>query len=127
LSTLYSYAEEGIGGLSATTNPFDTIYATIFRLTISTVAASSVAANPALCGELRTIFRELDQSGTPFTILFPWFLGWERMQRFYLMKKFHTIMTTALDERRKEGPNDEDPMQYLIDAGLSSAEITQVC
>ncbi|KAJ7877351.1 cytochrome P450 [Mycena leptocephala] len=125
LSTLYSYAEEGIRGLSATTNPFDTIYATIFRMTINTVAASSVAANPALCNAFQTIFRELDQSGTPFTILFPWFLGWERIQRFYLMKKFYNIMTTAIDDRKKEGRDDEDPMQYLIDAGLSSIEITQ--
>ncbi|KAJ6608070.1 hypothetical protein B0H10DRAFT_1955726 [Mycena sp. CBHHK59/15] len=123
---LYSYADEGIRSLGATTNPFETIYATIFHLTVNTVAASSVAASPAICSALAKIFHELDQSGTPFTILFPWFLGWERMQRFYLMKQFYSIMNAAIDERRKEGRNDDDPMQYLIDAGLSSMEITQV-
>ncbi|KAJ7929747.1 cytochrome P450 [Mycena leptocephala] len=122
---LYQYADECINGLSAQTNPFDTIYRTIFRLTVNTIAASTIASSPAICDALAKIFHELDQSGTPATILFPWFPGWERMQRFYLMKKFYNIMTAAIDERRSEGRNDEDPMQYLIDAGLSSLEITQ--
>ncbi|KAJ7808618.1 cytochrome P450 [Mycena olivaceomarginata] len=122
---LYQYADECISGLGATTDPFDTIYKTIFRLTVNTIAASSIAASPAICDALAKIFHELDQSGTPATILFPWFPGWERMQRFYLMKQFYDIMSAAIDERKKEGRNDEDPMQYLIDAGLSSLEITQ--
>ncbi|KAJ7459953.1 cytochrome P450 [Mycena latifolia] len=125
MPTLYSYADECISSFGSTTNPFETIYATIFRLTVNTIASSSVAASPAICSALGKIFHELDQSGTPFTILFPWFLGWERMQRFYLMKKFYNFMIVAIDERRKEGRNDNDPMQYLIDAGLSSMEITQ--
>ncbi|KAJ7095786.1 cytochrome P450 [Mycena belliarum] len=125
LPILYSYADQCISGLSAQTNPFETIYATIFRLTVNTIASSSIASSPAICAALGEIFHELDQSGTPFTILFPWFMGWERIQRFYLMKKFYNIMTAAIDERRKEGRNEDDPMQYFIDAGLSSMEITQ--
>ncbi|KAF7309061.1 MFS domain-containing protein [Mycena kentingensis (nom. inval.)] len=95
LSTLYSYATDGVASLQSTTNPFDTIYATVFRLTIATVASQSLAARTAHCDELQGIFRELDKSGTPFTILFPWFMGWERIQRFYLMKRFHNIFTLA--------------------------------
>ncbi|KAK7046554.1 cytochrome P450 6A1 [Favolaschia claudopus] len=125
LPILYRYADECITGLGTQTNPFDTIYRTIFRLTVNTIAASSIAASPVLCDTLSKIFHELDQSGTPATILFPWFPGWERMQRFYLMKQFYDIMTAAIQERKIEGRNDGDPMQYLIDAGLSSLEITQ--
>ncbi|KAJ7129908.1 cytochrome P450 [Mycena crocata] len=125
LPTLYAYADECISGLSSTTDPFQTIYGTIFRLTVDTIAASSIAANPAVCNALMNIFHELDRSATPVTILFPWFLGWERMQRFYLMKGFYNTMTAAIDQRRADGRNDEDPMQYLIDSGLSSIEITQ--
>ncbi|KAJ7894871.1 cytochrome P450 [Mycena olivaceomarginata] len=47
------------------------------------------------------------------------------MRRFYLMKRFYDIMTAAIEARRTEGRDDEDPMQYLIDEGLSSLEITQ--
>jgi sterol 14-demethylase len=79
-----------------------------------------------VCDALVEIFHELDQSGTPATILFPWFPWWERMRRFYLMKRFYDIMTAAIEARRTEGRDDEDPMQYLIDEGLSSLEITQV-
>ncbi|KAF8194035.1 cytochrome P450, partial [Mycena galopus ATCC 62051] len=107
------------------TDPFESIYRTIFRLTVNTIAASSIAASPAICDALAKIFHELDRSGTPTTILFPWFPGRERMQRFYLMKQFYDIMTAAIEERKKEGRNDDDPMQYLIDVGLSSLEITQ--
>ncbi|KAJ7673938.1 hypothetical protein DFH06DRAFT_1292704 [Mycena polygramma] len=124
MPTLYQYADECISGLTATTNPFDSLYRTIFRLTVNTIASSSISASPAICDALAKIFHELDKSGTPATILFPWFPGWESMQRFYLMKQFYDIMTTAIDERRTEGCNNEDPMQYLIDAGLSSLEIT---
>lgn len=126
---LYQYADEWVSGLGTgkLTNPFDTIYRTVFRLTVNTIAASSISASPAVCDALVKIFHELDQSGTPATILFPWFPWWERVQRFYLMKHFYDIMTAAVDERRKEGRNEEDPLQYLIDEGLSSLEITQVC
>ncbi|KAJ7927837.1 cytochrome P450 [Mycena leptocephala] len=124
---LYQYADEWVSGLGTgkLTNPFDTIYRAVFRLTVNTIAASSISASPAICDALVKIFHALDQSGTPATILFPWFPWWERVQRFYLMKHFHDIMTAAVDERRKEGRNEEDPLQYLIDEGLSSLEITQ--
>jgi sterol 14-demethylase len=127
--TLYQYADEWVSGLGTgkLTNPFDTIYRTVFRLTVNTIAASRISASPAVFDALVKIFHELGQSGTPATILFPWFPWWERVQRFYLMKHFHDIMTAAVDERRKEGRNEEDPLQYLIDEGLSSLEITQVC
>ncbi|KAK7036241.1 cytochrome P450 6A1 [Favolaschia claudopus] len=122
---LYQYAEESIGALEPITNPFDSIYRTVFRLTINTIAASSISANPAVCDALVKIFHELDRSGTPATILFPWFPWWERVRRFYLMKHFHDIMMVALAERRREGRDDEDPLQFLLDEGLSSLEITQ--
>ncbi|KAJ6583035.1 cytochrome P450 [Mycena vulgaris] len=125
LLLLYSYADEAIGSLGATTNPFETIYPIILRLTVNTLAASSVAASPTICSALARIFHGLDQSGTPFMILFPWFLGWARMQRFYLMGQFYGIVNAAIDGRRKDGRNDDDLMQYLIDAGLSSIETTQ--
>lgn len=125
MNLLYSSAVEGIGSLDATTNPFESVYAIVFRLTVHTLATSRVASNPTLCADVRRIFNALDQCGSPFTIMFPWFLGRERIQRFYLMKRFHNIISAAGSDRR-EDRNDEDPMQYLIDVGLSSLEITQV-
>ncbi|KAJ7911645.1 cytochrome P450 [Mycena leptocephala] len=122
---LCSYADEAVSGFGPTTDPFKTIYETIFRLTVNTIASSSVAASPITWPALKKIFHKLDQPGTPVMVLFPWFLGWERIRRFYLMKQFYTIMCAATDERRKEGRNEEDPLQYLIDGGLSSLEITQ--
>ncbi|KAJ7479438.1 cytochrome P450 [Mycena galericulata] len=122
---LYQYADECIGELSNITNPFDTIYRTVFRLTVNSIAASSISASPVMCDTLVKIFHELDQSGTAATVLFPWFPWWERMRRFYLMKQFHNVMTAALCDRRTHGRDEEDPMQYLIDEGLSSLEITQ--
>ncbi|KAJ7151758.1 cytochrome P450 [Mycena crocata] len=124
LHTLYAYADECITGLSSTTDPFQSIYGTIFRLTVNTIAASRIAADAAVCDKLRKIFHELDQSATPATVLFPWFLGPQRLHRFYLMKRFSDIMGAAIKDRRK-GRSEEDPMQYLIDAGLTSMEITQ--
>ncbi|KAJ7182252.1 cytochrome P450 [Mycena crocata] len=123
--TLYAYAAECIDGLAATTNPFESIYGTIFRLTVNTIGARSIAASPTICDALMKIFHELDQAATPVTILFPWFCGPERMQRFYLMKRFYDIMSAAIEQRRKDGRNDDDPIQYVIDAGLSPMEITQ--
>ncbi|KAJ7339988.1 cytochrome P450, partial [Mycena albidolilacea] len=111
--------------LDTLTNPFSEIYRVVYRLTVNTIAASSISASPGVCDALVEIFHELDQSGTPATILFPWFPWWERMQRSYLMKRFYDIMTAAIEARRTEGRDDEDPMQYLIDEGLSSLEITQ--
>ncbi|KAJ7894860.1 cytochrome P450 [Mycena olivaceomarginata] len=121
---LYQYAGECISSLGTVTNPFSEIYRVVFRLTVNTIAAWSVSASPGVCDTLVEIFHELDQSA-PATILFPWFPWWERMRRFYLMKRFYDIMTAAIEARRTEGRDDEDPMQYLIDEGLSSLEITQ--
>jgi hypothetical protein len=42
------------------------------------------------------------------------------------MKQFYNTMRDTIDERKREGRNDEDPMQFLIDQGLSTIEIAQV-
>ncbi|KAF7358741.1 Cytochrome P450 [Mycena sanguinolenta] len=122
---LYQYADQSISDLANIIDPFDTIYRIVFRLTVNTIGASSISANSDVCDALVNIFHELDKSGTPATILFPWFPWWERMRRFYLMKHFHDITTAAVDDRRKSSRDDDDPLQYLLDQRLSSLEITQ--
>ncbi|KAJ6518243.1 cytochrome P450 [Mycena vitilis] len=125
LPSLYQYAEECISGLDTTTNPFDTIYDMIVRLSVNTFASSGIAASVASSSTVAQISRGLDRPGTPIAILFPWFLGWGRIRRFYLLRQLYRRMTSAICERRREGRNDKDPLQYMLDAGLSSLEISQ--
>ncbi|KAF8177510.1 cytochrome P450 [Mycena galopus ATCC 62051] len=123
---LYAYANDRISGLTATTtNPFETFAEIIFRLTVTTTTSLNIAENPAACNALLKIFHGLDKAATPVTVLFPWFFGPDRMRRFYLMKQFYNIMRDTIDERQREGRNENDPMQFLIDQGLSTTEITQ--
>ncbi|KAJ7081266.1 cytochrome P450, partial [Mycena epipterygia] len=106
-------------------DPFETFPEIIFRLTVTTTTSLNIAANPAACNALLKIFHGLDQAATPVTVLFPWFFGPVRMRRFYLMQKFYNTIRDTIDERKREGRNEDDPMQFLIDQGLSTIEITQ--
>lgn len=127
MPTLYAYAYDRIDGLAATTiDPFETFPEVIFRLTVTTTTSLKIAANAAACDALLKTFHGLDKAATPVTVLFPWFFGPDRMRRFYLMKQFYNTMRDTIDERKIEGRNDEDPMQFLIDQGLSTMEIAQV-
>ncbi|KAJ7080986.1 cytochrome P450, partial [Mycena epipterygia] len=110
---------------ATTIDPFETFPEIIFRLTVTTTTSLNIAANPAACNALLKIFHGLDLAATPVTVLFPWFFGPDRMRRFYLMKQFHNTMRDTIDERKREGRNEDDPMQFLIDQGLSTIEITQ--
>ncbi|KAJ7032569.1 cytochrome P450 [Mycena alexandri] len=123
---LYAYAYTQMGDLAGTTiDPFDTFREVIFRLTVNTTTSLNVAANPAACNALLKIFHGLDLAATPVTVLFPWFFGPDRIRRFYLMKQFYNTIRDTINERKLKGRNDDDPMQFLIDEGLSTIEITQ--
>ncbi|KAF7328159.1 Cytochrome P450 [Mycena venus] len=125
MPTLYAYAYNHISGFGATTDPFESFPEIIFRLTVSIVTSSNIAANQAACNALLQIFIGLEKAATPVTVLFPWFFGPDRMRRFYLMKQFYNVMLDTIAERKKEGRNEDDAMQFLIDQGLSTMEITQ--
>ncbi|KAJ7775559.1 cytochrome P450 [Mycena metata] len=126
MPTLYSYAYDRMGHLAATTiNPFETFPEIIFRLTVTITTSLDIAANPAACNALLKVFHGLDMAATPVTVLFPWFLGPDRIRRFSLMKQFYNTIRETIDERKAQGRNDDDPMQFLLDEGLSPIEITQ--
>ncbi|KAJ7131551.1 hypothetical protein C8R43DRAFT_1133769 [Mycena crocata] len=125
MPTLNEYAYDGIESLGATTNPFESFPEIIFRLTVTTTTSSKIAASKDACLELLRIFGGLEKAATPVTVLFPWFFGPDRMRRFYLMKQFYNTMRDTIDERKKDGRNDDDAMQFLIDEKLSTIEITQ--
>ncbi|KAJ7137457.1 cytochrome P450 [Mycena crocata] len=125
MPTLYDYAYDHISSLGKTTDPFKTFPEVIFRLTTTTTTSSRIAASPPACDALLKIFHGLEKAATPVTVLFPWFFGPDRMRRFFLMKQFYNIMRDTIDERKREGRNEDDPMQFLIDESLSTIEITQ--
>ncbi|KAJ7138638.1 cytochrome P450 [Mycena filopes] len=126
MPTLYAYAYDGMDGRAGTTiNPFETFPQVIFRLTAATMTSSLIAANPAACTALLKIFHGLEVAATPITVLFPWFFGPDRMRRCYLMWHFYHAIRQAIDERKAAGRDEDDAMQFLMDEGLSTIEITQ--
>ncbi|KAJ7249461.1 cytochrome P450 [Mycena rebaudengoi] len=65
MSILYSYANEETGSFGSTINPFETIYTTIFRLTVNTMRGGRKATTTrpdAISHRRRTVF-DRDHSG----------------------------------------------------------------
>jgi hypothetical protein len=110
-------------------NPFDVLYKMVFQFTVREICCNDIANNPTLLNKMIHLFKTADSSFNPRIILFPSLFKllspayWKQMiagVRMYMISK------DVVDQRKKTGERDEDPLQYLIDQGDSDGNLVQV-
>jgi hypothetical protein len=111
---------------SRITDPFESIYSLVFKLTMRTVGCNDIADD---LEQLRTImghYEVMDKSFTPFVVYFPWLLTIQGLQRKLAGARIYLVFKRIVDRRRKTGERGDDPLQYLMDQGDNMTQIIGV-
>jgi len=109
------------------TDPFDSIYDIVFQLTMRTVGCKEIAEDPVLLKKTLKYFEVVEQSATASTIIFPWAPSPAKIRRTYAGGRLFMIFKNIVDERKKTGRREDDPLQHLIDLGDNIGSILAVC
>ena len=76
---------------------------------------------------LAKYFMEIEKSGTPFTVLFPWFPSPAKRAKRKATKALYDIFLSYIHLRRKSSVPSNDPIDLFISHGLSDDAIAGVC
>ncbi|KAL1608936.1 hypothetical protein SLS59_002128 [Nothophoma quercina] len=105
------------------TNPFDSIYGLIFKLTIRLVGAKELAEDDILRKRFEGYFTMLDETAGPLSAMFPRFPWPSMVKRFYAGARMYMILDDIVKKRRQTGEKPDDPLQNLLDRGDGMTEI----
>ncbi|ORY18132.1 cytochrome P450 6A1 [Clohesyomyces aquaticus] len=99
------------------TNPFESIYRIVFRLTIRMVGATEIAEDAVLLEQTLKLFEMIDSSATATAVMFPKFPSPAVLKRTYAGAKLYMLMEGLVKKRKESGEKHDDPLQYLLDEG----------
>ncbi|KAJ8112688.1 hypothetical protein OPT61_g4995 [Boeremia exigua] len=129
LSTLTSDTQEAIEAIknnpSGRTNPFDSVYRLVFRLTIRLVGAQEIAENAELLEETLHLFEYIEASSTAASIILPKFPSPAVLKRTYAGARLYMIVENIVKKRAASDEKHDDALQYLLDQGDRTHKIIQ--
>ena len=108
---------------SGATDPFDSIYRTVFQLTMRTVACNEIADDPVMLAKCLKLYENIERTSSPTSIMFPWMPLPARVKRTYNGAQLYMIFKRVVDARNKDGRRGEDALQYLMDQGDNLTDI----
>ncbi|XPS91751.1 Sterol 14-alpha-demethylase [Ascochyta lentis] len=129
LSTLTSDMQEAIEAIkndpSGRTNPFESIYRVVFRLTMRIVGAHEIADNPELLEETLNLFEYIEASTTATSIILPKFPSPAVLKRTYAGARLYMIIENIVKRRAASDEKHDDALQYLLDQGDRTHKIVE--
>ena len=129
LSTMISDVQDGIEAISKSpqgrTNPFESIYRLVFRMTLRMVGIEELAEDTELRERFMHYFEMIDESATPALVMFPRFPWPALIKRYYAGTRLYMMIEDIGKKRRQSGknPKDVDALQYLLERGDGMQEI----
>lgn len=109
-----------------TTDPFDSIYRTVFQVTMRTIACVEIANDRPLLDRCLELFETIEGTATPISIMYAWMPVWSKFRRTYAGAQLYMILKAIIDKRAKEGRKEDDALQFLIDQGDDVTKIITV-
>ena len=129
LPTLIADVEERIDKLannpSGITDPFDSIYRIVWKLTLRIVGANDIAEDPQMSEQTLQNLETLERSATATAIMFPKIPSLPILRRTYAGAKLYMTIRNIINKRKASGEKQDDPLQYLIDKGDSTYNIIE--
>lgn len=129
LSTLTSDTQEAIDAIkndpSGRTNPFDSVYRLVFRLTMRIVGAHEIADNAELLEETLNLFEYIEASSTAASIILPKFPSPAVLKRTYAGARLYMIVENIVKKRAASDEKHDDALQYLLDQGDRTHKIIE--
>lgn len=92
------------------TDPFESLYRIVYRLTMRTVACNDIADDPILLEKTLSLFEQVAAFSTTTTILFPWLPTPAMIKRTIAGGRLYMILNEIVGRRGKEGRRDNDPL-----------------
>jgi cytochrome P450 len=129
LPTLVSDVHEAMDAIkhdpSGVTNPFESLYRLIFRLTIRVVGADEIANDPKALEETLRLFELIDNSATATSVMFPKFPSPAVLKRTYAGTRLYFLIENIIKKRAASDEKHDDPLQYLLDQGDRTFKIVE--
>lgn len=125
LSTLIADTRARLGDLDRSidrsgfgiTDPFESIYKTVFQLTMRTVGCNEIAEDLPLMSQLLHWYETVEKTTSPVAVMFPWLPTYAMIKRTVAAMRLFTTIKGIGSERVRTGRRSEDAMQILIDQG----------
>lgn len=99
------------------TDPFESIYRTVYQLTMRTVACREIAEDPVLLEKTLHLYEEVENAATPTVVMFPFLPLPAKLKRMWGGAQLYMIFKKIVDERVKTGRREEDALQFCMDKG----------
>jgi cytochrome P450 len=129
LPMLKSDVQEAIDAISndpsGVTNPFESLYRVIFRLTIRMVGADEIADDPGLLEETLKLFEMIDGSATATSVMFPKFPSPAVLKRTYAGARLYFLVEAIIKKRAASDEKHDDALQYMLDQGDRTFKIVE--
>lgn len=129
LPTLRSDVHEALDDIrndpSGVTNPFDSLYRLIFRLTIRMVGADEIAEDPKALAETLRLFEMIDNSATMISVMFPKFPSPAVLKRSYAGARLYFMLENIIKTRQSSDEKHDDALQYLLDQGDRTFKVVE--
>lgn len=91
------------------------------------VAFEEHASSPALLRKVESLFEDVAKNGDTITaVVFPWFPSLAKIRQVIAGTKLYLMFHRIIMERKQTGKSVDDPVQYLIDEGDTTAGILKV-
>jgi cytochrome P450 len=110
---------------SGRTDPFESLYRIIFRLTIRMLGAAEIADDPQKLEEALKMFEMIDSSATATSVMFPKFPSPALLKRSYAGARLYMMIDKIIKKRAASGEKHDDALQYLLDQGDRAERIVQ--
>jgi sterol 14-demethylase len=121
LPILLSDVQEDIEAIrndpSGRTNPFESIYRIVFKLTIRMVAADEIAEDPEHFESCLKYFEMIDESATAAAVMFPKLPSPAIIKRTYAGARLFMMMEKFVKKRAQSDEKRDDALQYMLDQG----------
>lgn len=104
-------------GSSGVMDPFDHIYQLIYLLTMRTFVATEIANSRQLLDKTLRLFESIEESTTPYQIIFPWLPSPSLFKRFIAGTRMYMIFNKIINKRKTQKSREDDALQVLIDQG----------
>lgn len=129
LPTLISDIQEAMEAIrrepSGVTNPFESLYRIVFKLTIRMVGADEIADDPQVLEETLKLFEMIDKSATATAVMFPKIPSPAVLKRTYAGGRLYFLVENIIKKRAASDEKHDDALQYLLDQGDRTFKIVE--
>ncbi|KAG2125865.1 cytochrome P450 [Suillus cothurnatus] len=113
-------------GNDGTNDPFTSLHEIVFTLAARITVCREFSEDPKKIQALISIFKRLEAGSSHTSILFPWFPTPARLKKIVAGVQLYRMVSVVVLSRKENGRREDDPLQAMMDKGLSLTETTML-